>query len=131
MLKDMLVGYNDQITEAKFKKTKHPFNMDEQYIVMSTNSHIMKYIDLKTKNMSLIKGHKEIVLTLDLYEDFMISSGKDKVIKLWKKVEATFVVLANYSGHTEAVNYINFAPKTANMFVSCSSDKNIKTWDLE
>ena len=45
----MLVRYNDQITEAKFKKTKHPFNMDEQYIVMSTNSHIMKYIDLKPK----------------------------------------------------------------------------------
>lgn len=109
------------------------FDMDEQYIVMSTNSHIMKYIDLKTKNISLIKGHKEIVLTLDLYEDFMISSGKDKVIKLWKKVNGSpsFDILATYSGHLEAVNYINFAPKTANMFVSCSSDKNIKTWDLE
>ena len=89
----MLVGYNDQITEAKFKKTKHPFNMDEQYIVMSTNSHIMKYIDLKTKNMSLIKGHKELVLTLDLYEDLMILSGKDKVIQVTQRKLITLILL--------------------------------------
>jgi WD40 repeat protein len=93
----------------------------------------MKYIDLKTQNISLIKGHKEIVLTLDLFDDYMISSGKDKIIKFWKKNEGlpTFEVLATFTGHLEAVNYVNFAPKTGNMFVSCSSDKNIKTWDLD
>lgn len=83
---------------------------------MATNSHIMKCLNLGTQKTTFIKGHKEIILTLDIFENFMISSGKDKIIHLWRKHEDSlnFDIIATFHGHAEAVNYVSFSPKTGN-----------------
>lgn len=71
-------------------------------------------------------------MTLDLFGDYLVSAGKDKMIKLWKKEESSldFRLLATFFGHIEQISSVCFGPKTGKVFASCSEDKNLKVWDV-
>jgi len=79
-------------------------------------------LELKTSKYYFLKGHEENVLTVDAFENYILSAGKDKLIKLWKKTNDLFEFkqIATFFGHNEAIASICFSPKTASFFVSCS-----------
>lgn len=59
--------------------------------------------------VTLIDGHKEIVLSVEYYHPFAITSGKDKIIKLWKISDHGHVkLIANYRGHLEDITSVAF-----------------------
>lgn len=71
------------------------------------------------------------MLTIDTYGPFVISGGKDKTVKLWKKEESSFEfkLIATFIGHIEAISSVCFGPKTGKVFASGSEDQNLKIWD--
>ncbi|KRX01399.1 WD40-repeat-containing domain [Pseudocohnilembus persalinus] len=85
---DVIVGYNDEITDAKFKKQRkavnNPFVYEKEFVIAASNSDLIKAINLKTKETQLLKGHSKIVMSVDVFEDYIISAGKDKTCILWK-----------------------------------------------
>ncbi|KAL4471660.1 hypothetical protein ABPG74_008553 [Tetrahymena malaccensis] len=132
---DIIVGFNDEVTDAKFckkqKKDNQVFEKEKEYVVISTNSSIMKAVELGTGKTHFIKGHSDFVLTLDTFGPYIISAGKDKTVKLWKKADDSFdfKLLATFIGHIEAISSVCFGPKTGKIFATGSEDQNIKIWD--
>ena len=120
--------FNDEITEIKF--------LQDPYLLLSTNSEILKILNTETAQYELILGHSDIVVALDVHisEDYtvFISGAKDNTIRLWKITYSPLEVtcLAIYSGHTMNVTSISLDPKKGNYFVSVSLDKTLKKWGV-
>lgn len=73
-------------------------------MVVATNSSLLKLVELSNKNCHLISGHKDIILCVDYSYPYIISSGKDKVIKFWRidhhSSSNKVNLIANYKGHS-------------------------------
>lgn len=80
-----------------------------------------------------MEAHSDIVLSIDFIDDLLISSSKDKTIKLWKYSDKKkiFQPIAVYEGHLEAIGCVAIAPKTKSFLISGSSDKSIKVWSIK
>jgi len=106
------------------------------YVLLSTNSEILKILNTETASYELILGHSDIIVALDVYvnEDLnlIISGAKDNSIWLWKidYEPLTVTCLANYEGHTMNITSLSMEPKWGNYFVSVSLDKSLKKWGV-
>lgn len=69
--------FNDEITEVKFLNT-------EPYVVLSSNSEVMKILNYETSRYELCLGHSDIIVALDVFENFIVSGSKDNTLRLWK-----------------------------------------------
>lgn len=96
---------------------------------------MIRTFNTKEKTYSLFEAHEDTVLSIDFIDDLLISSSKDKTIRLWKYDDkskpAKFVLIAAYQGHLEAIGCVALAPKTTSFFLSGSSDKSIKVWSVK
>lgn len=81
-------------------------------------------------------AHSDTVLSLDVIDDLMVSSSKDKTIKLWQMKENdnktfSYHLIATFKGHLESIGCVALAPKTTSIFISGSSDQSIKVWSVK
>ncbi|CAG2120440.1 unnamed protein product, partial [Medioppia subpectinata] len=108
---------------------------NETHIAIATNSPNIKIFELKTLNCYLLKGHTDIVLSLETYPSdplTLVSSSKDNVIRVWKFDETLSSAVCQYygSGHTHSVTAIA-VPYLKNQFiVSGSEDTTLKIWKI-
>jgi WD40 repeat protein len=52
---------------------------------MITNSNNAKIMNRTTNTLhSLLEGHSDIILCCEYWHPWIVTAGKDKVIKLWK-----------------------------------------------
>lgn len=59
------------------------------------------------------------------------TAGKDTTVCVWRQDDAgRFECVARTGGHTEGVGCVAFARRSGRFFVSGSSDKTIKLWDV-
>lgn len=74
------------------------------------------------------RGHTNELLCVDISHDgkYMITAGKDRVIKLWDINESKH--LHDFRGHRTAVNCLKFK-FLSHDFISGSSDRSMKLWD--
>ena len=83
----------------------------------------------------MFTAHSETVLSVDAIDDILISSSKDKSIKLWKLNEqenlTPYQLIATFTGHLESVGCVAIAPRTTSFFISGSVDKSIKVWSIK
>lgn len=84
----------------------------------------IRAVELSNGKTHFIKGHTDFVLTLDTYGPYIISAGKDKTAKLWKKENDSFEfkLLSTFIGHIESVSSVCFAPKSGKVFATGSED---------
>ncbi len=76
----------------------------------------------------VVKGHDDIILSLNICGNWLVTGGKDNAIKLWKL--DTMRCVATYKGHSKHVTSLHIAPKKSNFIVSGSKDLSIKVWPL-
>lgn len=127
-----LMGYNDEVLDAKWIKCKEN-NMFDDWIALATNSNTLKFYNHSTKKTKLVNGHKKMILCLDVYDDMVLTGSRDTTIKLWKLEQSdSFNVrlLATFKGHAEGVQYLSVASKKGKFFVSTSTDKSLKQWEI-
>lgn len=75
-------------------------------------------------------GHSAEITSIVMTKDnrYIISSGEDKVIKIWDVESCTLI--KTLSGHTRGIEKIAISPDDK-YIVSGSDDKSIKIWDFE
>lgn len=120
-----LVGFSDEILDLVLVGPK------DRFVVMASNSQDIKAFDRDTMNCKLLKGHTDIVLGLCGHKSWLISSGKDCSVRVWRIDSANFEFTCVASGtrHTAAVGAIDLS-RSLEFFVSGSQDKCIKMWKM-
>lgn len=121
-----LIGFTDEILDLCLLGKKKPF------LAMATNSNDVKIYEISTMNSKILKGHTDIVLALASYKNFLLSSGKDNSVRLWKVDFESFEVSCVGVGvkHTSAVGSVDFSKIAGDFFVSVSQDQCLKLWKL-
>jgi WD40 repeat protein len=122
-----LPGYNDEVIDAKFVKK----NDEQNYVIYATNSSQIRALFLETGDTKFLWGHSDIVLSVDTFGNYIASSSKDNMIKVWEFVDNNFVMLATLKGHTKSVGTINFGPMHGKTLISGSADQTVKLWSLQ
>ncbi|KAF2073848.1 hypothetical protein CYY_004844 [Polysphondylium violaceum] len=117
-----LIGYNDEVVDIKY--------INPENIVVATNSNEIKQYDLKTKRAQVLRGHQDLVLSVDVSNDgqFMLSGSRDKSAMLWDLNSKKPIMSLN--GHTSSVTCVAMSKKQNNFAITASEDRTIKLWKL-
>lgn len=134
------IGDHGEILDAQL------FHSNENLLALATNSEFIKIYDLDTWSCKLLKGHKDLVICLCVYEgklkgitddeqiDYFASSSKDSTIKLWKVTKDSngtkHECLTDGIGHTQDVGSLAFSRCSLDFIVSGSIDTTIKLWKI-
>ncbi|KAF5280509.1 hypothetical protein FQA39_LY18031 [Lamprigera yunnana] len=123
------VGFSDEILDLVF------VGKNDSYIAVASNSADIKLYEVVTMNCCLLKGHLDLVLSLNVAKsnsNLLLSSAKDNSIRLWvmleQKGEATCVGIG--IGHAGSVNSVAFSNLSVSFIVSGSQDNCLKIWDV-
>jgi U3 small nucleolar RNA-associated protein 13 len=121
-----IVGFLDEVTDIAYAITE-----TNRYIVVSTNSEILKIFDeADPSQVSFLVGHKEIIMCLSSFKQYVASGSKDFTVKLWKISSLSeHICIGTFTGHTEVISCICLFPKQGHKLVSASQDKTLKVWD--
>jgi len=77
-----------------------------------------------------VLGHLDIVVTMSIRNEWLITGSKDNTIKLWNIRKGELIHKVTYKGHSKNVTSTSFAPKKGKFFVSASKDLTIKIWSV-
>lgn len=121
--------YLDEIIDLRFMNSN-------KHAIMCSNSESLKLIDLDSGNTEIQAGHSDIIMSVDRYQDFIVTGAKDNTCRLWKfdSSKACFNRLkcvAVFKGHTMNITSVSFSPKKGYQFVSSSEDNTIKVWNVK
>uniref|UniRef100_T1IN28 U3 small nucleolar RNA-associated protein 13 C-terminal domain-containing protein n=1 Tax=Strigamia maritima TaxID=126957 RepID=T1IN28_STRMM len=128
-LKKQFIGYNDEILDAKFCAN------DDSHLAVATNSSDIRIFNLKTSSSVLLKGHTDIVLSLNIFDSdpsLIASCSKDNSIRIWRfdAENEISTCVAIGTGHTNSVSCVSTSILSTDFLVSCSEDTTLKLWKV-
>jgi len=144
----VVVGYNDEIIEAKYMPPL-PSEMEEEEgvgtsgerVVVASNSAEVRIFSVATLSceMMLHGQHIEAVLSVDVSPDgrWVATASKDRMCCLWdvsSSHKGRGICVARYEGHTAAVGAVVLSQRKGaysskqQLLLSAASDKTIKRW---
>lgn len=127
-LKKQFSGNNDEILDIKC------IGSESSHIAVATNSPHIKVFELSTFNCELLKGHQDIVMSLDVFitaPQFLVSGSKDDTVRVWEiSNDGNCKCLYVGHGHIHTVNSVACSRLDHRTFVSCSQDMTIKLWNI-
>lgn len=122
------VGFTDEILDVCF------IGKDDSYLAIATNSPDIKLYENSTMNCQLLRGHTDIVLSLNKTNanpNLLLSSSKDNTIRLWKlNDDNKMISIAIGSKHTNSVGSVAFSQLSTAFAVSVSQDTCLKMWEI-
>lgn len=145
-LRRTIIGHNDEILDLKIIPSRGNTTglIQSRKVAVATNSSQVRIFELGTFSCSVLNGHTDTVLSLDVSPcgRYITSSGKDQTMRIWSV--DTLKCLAVATGHTEAVGATGFSRKSVRFDVSgkaakngagsfavtASKDKTLKRWNL-
>ena len=152
----LYVGHNDEIIDLRFlpsSTTSAATAADTDsstavgtaaatYAVVVTNSPQPRVFNLETLSATLLSGHSDIVLAVDVSADgrFISTASKDRTVRVWSTANATaggaggWRCMAVCEGHTESVGAVGVSKSVKGsagrlFVVSGARDRTIKLWD--
>ena len=107
----------------------------ENHLAVATNSPNIKIFDLSNFNCSILRGHQDIVLSLDIFKtdkNFLLSCSKDNSVRVWKFFPDEMKGICYYKGfgHSHSVTSIAAPFLSKNFFISVSEDTTLKLWKI-
>lgn len=128
-LRKRFVRYNEEIADMKF------LGDDERFVAAATSVEQVRVYDLESISCSyVLSGHTDIVLCLDTCvssfgRTLIVTGSKDNNVRLWDCENKTCIGVGK--GHMGAVGAVAFSKKQGNFFVSGSSDRTLKLWNMD
>ncbi|XP_059297908.1 protein TORMOZ EMBRYO DEFECTIVE-like, partial [Lycium ferocissimum] len=128
-LRKRFVGHNEEIADMKF------LGDDEQFLAAATSVEQVRVYDLQSMSCSyVLSGHTDIILCLDTCVSssggtLIVTGSKDNNVRLWDCENKACVGIG--IGHMGAVGAVAFSKKHRNFFVSGSSDRTLKVWNMD
>ena len=126
-----VAGNNDEITDIRCLRTSAQEGTDKlpMRLAVATNSEQVKLFNTADMACTLLYGHSDVVLSLDVSQDgrMLASACKDCTARVWRTQDAA--CLAVCDGHVEAVGAVAFSKRGAAL-LTASKDKTAKLWDL-
>ena len=134
----LYVGHNDEIIDLRFIPTLNDSSSPQAVVV--TNSPQPRVFDLTTLSASLLSGHSDVVLAVDVSTDgrFITTASKDRTVRVWTpavgKPGGGWKCVAVCEGHTESVGAVGVSKSgkgsSGKLFVvSGARDRTLKMWD--
>ncbi|KAI1303618.1 Transducin beta-like protein 3 [Halotydeus destructor] len=128
-LKRQLIGHVDEVLSVRF------LGNQEKYLLVSTNSPIIKIFSVETSSCFTVEGHSDIVLTVQVFPsdpNMFASSSKDNTVRIWTfdPEHQTAKCLYRGAGHSYSVTSLAVPNKMTDLVVSGSEDTTIKLWRL-
>jgi len=134
----LLLGFNDEIIDLR----THPNNT---HALLASNSSQVRVVQLDTFEASLLSGHTDTVLAIDVSPcgQFVVSSSKDCTVRFWRIAfsgkdgasgDVTSECVGIGEGHTESVGCVSFSKNkhTGKLYaVSGARERILKLWDCE
>ncbi len=124
-----LKGHLKPITACCFNpKTLDLFSVGKDGSILIFEAEFGYKRDVFSNAKNSENAHKKQILCLDISQDgrFMITSGKDRLIKIWDLQNKSFIT--DLKGHRKQVNSLRFKLNSYE-FYSGSSDGTLKIWD--
>lgn len=120
------IGFSAEILDLAFVGKK------DRYLAVATNSLDIKIYDTLDMNCQIIRGHKDIILSLASFKNFLVSASKDNTIRMWEIDPGNFTVRCVGIGtkHTKSVGSVAFGKISHETIVSVSEDSCIKVWNV-
>ena len=124
--------------------------LNRDYFIVCSNSDTLRVVNNKTKDNSILTGHRDIITCSDLNpKNFLITGSKDGKILLWEinqtledspstfendkivsNAKPEIKLLKKYKGHMSYVVTLSIGQKTGNVFISCGGDGMLKLWNI-
>lgn len=127
---NQIIGFSDEVLDIAY------VGSGDSHIAVATNSVDIKLYELSNMNCNLLKGHKDLVLSLaksSSNPNVLLSSSKDNTIRVWliNSEEQKFNCIAIGSRHTESVGSVALSNLSTDFCVSVSQDSCLKFWKLD
>jgi WD40 repeat protein len=118
----------DQIV-AVFKPSKSPVKaicVGGNYVYLGCKNGNIYVYDIRQPSQveKVLRGHTEAVLSLKLYDEYLLSGSEDTFMIMWNVAENKIVHV--FAGHTDAVSCISITPD--NEVYTGSYDCSIRKW---
>ncbi len=139
-----VVGFNDEVLDVclllnnkRQKELMASSNssseaIDAKELLIATNSEKILRVNLQTKSVQFLCGHREVVLGLasdPISERFAVSVSKDRTVRVWDLKHNRCVAVGD--AHSKSVSSVVFArTNKRSFFVTASDDKTVKVWDM-
>lgn len=124
---NQFVGFSDEILDITF------VGEDDSHLAVATNSNDIKLYHNTTMNCQLLKGHTDLVLSLNTSKtnpDLLLSSSKDNSIRLWKLDGSIMTCICVGKQHTGSVGSVSFSQTHFSFAVSVAQDGCLKLWNI-
>uniref|UniRef100_A0A0B6ZLZ2 U3 small nucleolar RNA-associated protein 13 C-terminal domain-containing protein n=1 Tax=Arion vulgaris TaxID=1028688 RepID=A0A0B6ZLZ2_9EUPU len=121
-----LCGHLDEILSAHF------LGEEASHVAVATNTDLLKVFNRDTWECQMLQGHSDIITSLDVRGNFIVSSSKDSTIRIWQLSPDTGFVtcLAVGQGHTQSVQSVALARLNSRpaYVISGGVDMTFKLW---
>lgn len=123
-----LIGFSDEILDLAVVGKK------DRYLAVASNSPDIKLYDTTSMNCVILKGHTETVMSLAGHKNLLLSSSKDKSVRLWL-IDATDSLrvrcVAVGAKHTSSVGSVAMGhTNNSSICASASQDTCLKVWKI-
>ncbi|XP_059142693.1 transducin beta-like protein 3 isoform X2 [Physella acuta] len=127
-IEKQLCGHLDEILSLHF------LGEDDSHVVAATNTDLLKVFNRDTWECQMMAGHSDIITSLDVKGNFIVSGSKDSSIRIWNlSADTGFVTCLGVGrGHTQAVQSVALARHSARptYVLSGGVDMTLKVWSF-
>ena len=121
----------------------------EKNLAIGASDGNIYFLDKNTLELlyTQLNAHKDSVLSLATHQKYLLSGGKDALLKLWRindnsistnvekvlnisKIDAQDQPMTIIAAHISAIYTIVFHPNKKNIFATASRDKTVKIWRI-
>eukprot|EP00559_Dactyliosolen_fragilissimus_P008400 CAMPEP_0184863874 /NCGR_PEP_ID=MMETSP0580-20130426/12913_1 /TAXON_ID=1118495 /ORGANISM="Dactyliosolen fragilissimus" /LENGTH=1134 /DNA_ID=CAMNT_0027362451 /DNA_START=100 /DNA_END=3504 /DNA_ORIENTATION=- len=137
-----IVGHNDEILDLAVIPST---SSNTLRVAIATNSPQLRIFELHTYSCTLLEGHTDTILCVDVSPcgRYLATCGKDKTARIWH-MPSSGVCIASAVGHTEAMGSVCLSRQigrydvvgkaatngAGSFLVTVSRDRTIKRWNL-